>query len=327
MLRSVRWTRSVCGLNDDVMPAGAAIATAPEAIPLMITNVREVYLNGEYMPVDKACISPFDRGFIFGDGVYEVIPVYGGRMFRLPQHLKRLEQSLAAVRLTNPYDADRWETVLEQLMRRNGASPEGDQSIYLQITRGVAARDHAFPLNATPTVFAYAQPLAPPSADTLAKGVAAVTLTDIRWQRCDIKATALLANAIARSEAAAQGAVESILIRDGVLTEGAASNIFVVTNGELATPPKGPFILPGITRDLIVELAKANNIKHAERTIRENELRSANEIWMTSSTKEIVPITKLDGKTVGSGQLGPVFSQVHTLYQQYKRDFCAGKVD
>ena len=292
----------------------------------MINNVREVYLNGEFLPVDKACISPFDRGFIFGDGVYEVIPVYGGRMFRFAQHLVRLDQSLSSIRLANPYDAARWQSVLEQLMRKNDASSQGDQSIYLQITRGVAARDHAFPVNITPTIFAYAQPLTPPSGETLYKGVSAITSQDIRWQRCDIKATALLANAIARSEAASKGAVEAILIRDGNVTEGAASNVFIVSKSELVTAPKGPFILPGITRDLIVELAASNKIKHAERVFDEAELRAADEIWMTSSTKEIVPITILDGKKVGNGQAGTVFTQMNTLLQQYKRAFCAGKV-
>jgi len=292
----------------------------------MISNVREVYLNGEFMPVEKACISPFDRGFIFGDGIYEVIPVYGGRLFRLAQHLQRLGQSLAAVRLADPYDAGRWQAILEQLMTRNDASPEGDQSVYLQITRGVAARDHAFPLNITPTVFAYAQPLTPPSPEILARGVSAVTLRDLRWQRCDIKATSLLANAIARSEAAGQGAAEAILIRDGHVTEGAASNVFVVSQGTLVTPPKGPFLLPGITRDLILEIAQQHGIAHAERVVSEAEMRSAQELWMTSSTKEIVPITTLDGQAVGNGRPGAVFTQMHTLYQTYKRAFCAGEV-
>jgi len=292
----------------------------------MISNVREVYLNGELMPVEKACISPFDRGFIFGDGIYEVIPVYGGQLFRLAQHLQRLGQSLAAVRLADPYDAGRWQAILEQLMARNDASPEGDQSVYLQITRGVAARDHAFPLNITPTVFAYAQPLTPPSPEILARGVSAVTLRDLRWQRCDIKATSLLANAIARSEAAGQGAAEAILIRDGHVTEGAASNVFVVSQGTLVTPPKGPFLLPGITRDLILEIAQQHGIAHAERVVSEAEMRSAQELWMTSSTKEIVPITTLDGQAVGNGRPGAVFTQMHTLYQNYKRAFCAGEV-
>jgi len=293
----------------------------------MISNVREVYLNGEFMPADKACISPFDRGFIFGDGIYEVIPVYGGRLFRLPHHLQRLGQSLAAVRLADPYDAGRWQSVLEELMRRNAATPEGDQSVYLQITRGVAPRDHAFPLNIAPTVFAYAQPLVPPSTELLARGVSAITLADIRWQRCDIKATALLANAIARSEASTQGAAEAILVRDGVVTEGAASNIFLVVDGELVTPPKGPFLLPGITRDLILELAQTNRIACAERAISEAELRAAMEVWMTSSTREIVPVTRIDGKPVAGGKPGPMFAKMHALYQGYKRAFCAGEVN
>jgi D-alanine transaminase len=218
----------------------------------MMPTMSQVYLDGKFLPPEQARVSVFDRGFIFGDGVYEVIPVFGGRLFRLPHHLARLDASLAAIRLRNPHTTEEWKTIFTRLMAEHGTS---DQSIYLQITRGVAPRDHAFPPNPVPTVFAYAQPLKYPPAEQLSQGVTAVTTADIRWQRCDIKAIALLANALLRQQAIEQGAVEAILVRDGVVTEGAASNIFIVSGDRLVTPPKGPYILPGITRDLVVDRA------------------------------------------------------------------------
>ncbi len=287
-------------------------------------NMHMVYLNGEFIPPDQAKVSVFDRGFIFGDGVYEVIPVFGGRLFRLAHHLSRLEASLAAIRLRNPHSPEEWKSILSRLL----AGPiNGDQSIYLQITRGVAPRDHAFPTHVTPTVFAYAQPLKYPPPEQLAQGVAAVTAEDIRWQRCDIKAIALLANALLRQQAIEQQAVEAILIRDGVVTEGAASNIFVVKNGRLVTPPKGSFILPGITRDLVVEIARANGIACDELPIKTEMLQTADEVWLTSSTKEILPITRIDGKPVGRGKPGAMHARLFALYQEYKQAFIQGKAD
>lgn len=283
-----------------------------------------VYLNGEFLPSDQARVSVFDRGFIFGDGVYEVIPVFGGRLFRLPHHLARLEASLAAIRLRNPHAASEWNTIFTRLMAQNGT---GDQSIYLQVTRGVAPRDHAFPPNVTPTVFAYAQPLKYPPAEQLAQGVAAITTEDIRWRRCDIKAIALLANALLRQQAIEQGAVEAILVRDGFVTEGAASNIFIFSGNRLVTPPKGPYILPGVTRDLVVEIARAKNIPCDEQAVSIEALRSADEIWLTSSTKEILPITHLDGRPVGSGKPGPMHARMFALYKEYKQAFIQGKAD
>ena len=289
-----------------------------------MANISQVYLNGRFLPPDQATVSVFDRGFIFGDGVYEVIPVFGGRLFRLPHHLSRLDASLAAIRLRNPHTEQEWKTIFTRLLQQDG---KGDQSIYLQITRGVAPRDHAFPPHATPTVFAYAQPLKYSPPEQLAQGVAAVTTTDIRWQRCDIKAIALLANALLRQQAIDQGAVEAILIRDGVVTEGAASNIFVVKNDRLATPPKGPFILPGITRDLVVEIARAHGTTCDELPIKTDLLQSADEVWLTSSTKEILPITRIDDKPVGSGKPGPLHAKMFALYKEYKHAFIEGKVD
>jgi D-alanine transaminase len=283
-----------------------------------------VYLNGKLLPPDQAFISPFDRGFIFGDGVYEVIPVYGGRLFRLKQHLQRLQNSLDAIGLENPMRTEEWEAVFTRLIKENEG---GDLSIYLQITRGVAARDHAFPPDAIPTVFAYAQKLKYPDRSQLADGVAAVTLPDTRWMRCDIKSICLLPNAMMRQRAIERGAAEAILIRDHFITEGAASNVFIVSRGRLTTPPKGPFILPGVTRDLVLELAHANDVVCIEQPINETELFSADEIWMTSSTKEILPITRVDGKVVGGGQPGPLHARMYALYQEYKQALRAGRVE
>ena len=289
-----------------------------------MNGIRQVYLNGAFLPPAQAQVSAFDRGFVFGDGVYEVIPVFGGRLFRLPQHLARLDNSLREIRLTNPLPATEWQRVFEHLVEIQGG---GELSIYLQITRGVAPRDHAFPPNLAPTVFAYATPLKYPPTEQVERGISAITAPDIRWLRCDIKAIALLPNAMLRSQALDANAAEAILLRDGFMTEGAASNIFVVRGGRLLTPPKGPLILPGVTRDLVLELARAHNVPCAEEAVSESALRTADEIWMTSSTKEILAITRLDGKPVGNGKPGPMHARLLTLYKEYKRDFGAGRVD
>jgi D-alanine transaminase len=283
-----------------------------------------VYLNGAFLPPDQAKVSAFDRGFVFGDGVYEVIPVYGGRLFRLPQHLARLDASLDSIRLANPLAAADWQRVCARLIDAAGG---GDLSLYLQVTRGPAPRDHAFPPEVQPTVFAYAAPLKYPDAQQLAGGVDAITVPDIRWLRCDIKAIALLPNVLLRQQAIEAGAAEAILIRDGLMTEGSASNIFVVTHGVLVTPPRGRFILPGVTRDLVLELARAHGVPCEERAVNEVELRAAEELMLSSSTKELLPITRLDGQTVGSGRPGAVHARLYALYQDYKRDFRAGQVD
>lgn len=283
-----------------------------------------VYLNGNYLPPEQAQVSAFDRGFVFADGVYEVIPAYGGRPFRLPQHLTRLDNSLAAIRLTNPLSAQKWQEIFARLVEANGG---GDQSVYLQVTRGPAPRDHAFPAKTQPSVFAYAQAFKYPEPTQRSAGVAAITVPDIRWQRCDIKAIALLPNVLMRQQATEQGAAEAILIRDGFMTEGSASNIFVVIDGKLVTPPKGPFILPGVTRDLVLELAHRHKIACEERAVTEAELRNASEVMLSSSIKELLPITRLDGKLVGNGKPGTMQARLYALYQDYIRDFRAGKVE
>jgi D-alanine transaminase len=282
-----------------------------------------VYLNGEFLPAAEAKISVLDRGFIFGDGIYEVIPVYGGRPFRLHHHLERLDHSLAAIRLANPLPHERWQAILEQLVARNGG---GDLSLYLQITRGVARRDHGFPPDTQPTLFAMTTPMGAVS-EQLRQGIAAITVEDIRWRWCHIKSTALLPNILLRQQALDAGAAEAIMLRDGLVTEGAASNIFIVRDGVVTTPPKSNLLLPGITRDLVVELCRAHAIPCEERPIAAEELQDAGEIWITSSTKEVVAVVSLDDRPVGEGCPGPLWKQVIELYQHYKQAFREGEVE
>lgn len=279
-----------------------------------------IYLNGEWMPIEQAKIPVLDRGFIFGDGVYEVIPSYSGHPFRLREHLVRLQSSLDAVRIANPYSLDRWDELVREIVAKN---PGEDQGVYLQVTRGVAPRDHAFPKGVKPTVFMMSNPLVTPPQSQRDQGVAAVTVTDNRWLRCDIKSVSLLANCLLRQAAVDGGAVESVLLREGRLTEGSASNIFVVKNGVIITPPKSNFILPGITYDVVIELARANRLPLEIRQVNEAEVRDADELWLTSSTKEVLAISTLDGKPVGhgenAGKPGPVAARMYQLYQDYKR--------
>jgi D-alanine transaminase len=279
-----------------------------------------IYLNGEWMPIEQAKIPVLDRGFIFGDGVYEVIPSYSGHPFRLREHLSRLQSSLDGVRIENPYSAARWDELVREIVAKN---PWEDQGVYLQVTRGVAPRDHAFPKGVRPTVFMMSNPLITPKQELRERGVAAITVADNRWLRCDIKSVSLLANCLLRQSAVDAGAAESVLLRDGMLTEGSASNIFVVKDGVIITPPKSNFILPGITYDVVIELARANQLPLEIRQVSEAELRVADELWLTSSTKEVLPISTLDGKPVGrgphAGKPGPLAARMHQLYQDYKR--------
>jgi D-alanine transaminase len=273
------------------------------------------YLNGEFLPLSRARISPLDRGFIFGDGVYEVIPVYSWRVFRLEDHLQRLDRSLGGIRLPNPHNNSQWTQIIRELVRR---SPHEDQSLYLQITRGVAKRDHAFPKDVAPTVFLMTNALSVPAQEAVDGGVAAVTMPDNRWLRCDLKTIALLPNVLLRQRAVEAGAVEAVLLRDGFLTEGAASNIFVVDDGVLLIPPKSHLILPGITYDVILELAQKHGIRCEIRDVSEAELRLAQELWLSSSTREVLAITRLDGKAVGDGRPGPLFRRMYAAFQELK---------
>ena len=274
-----------------------------------------VYLNGEYLPIGEAHVPVLDRGFLFGDGIYEVIPVYGRKPFRLSQHLVRLQNSCDGIRLTNPLDAAGWTTLIADLISRQDFA---DQNLYLQVTRGVAKRDHAFPQTATPTVFMMANPLVTPTPAQFEAGVPAVSAHDNRWQRCDIKSIALLANVLLRQLAVDEGATETILFREGYLTEGAASNIFAVKDGRLLAPPRNHLMLPGITYDTVLELARDHGIPLEVRQISEAEVRAADELWLTSSTKEVLPITRLDGHAVGDGHAGPMARRMLALYQALK---------
>jgi D-alanine transaminase len=287
-----------------------------------------VYLNGEFMPIAEAKIPVLDRGFIFGDGAYEVIPVYSRRAFRLAEHLARLAASLAAIRIENPYSEARWSELLGKII---DANPWDDQGVYLQVTRGVAPRNHLFPKGLAPTVFIMADPLVTPARSLVESGAKAVVLQDFRWLRCDIKSVSLLGNCLLRTLADDQGAAESILVRDGFLTEASASNVFIVRNGVVLTPPKSHLMLTGITYDVVLELLRANGIAHEVRPVTERELRTADEIWCTSSSKEVLAITTLDGKPVGNamaaGRPGAVFHRIYPLYQAFKAKFMRAEVD
>lgn len=281
------------------------------------------FLNGSFVPLEEARIPVLDRGFLFGDGVYEVIPVYGRHLFRLSQHLKRLHNNLLAVSIPEPMTADEWRDMLTDLVGHNSGE---DQSVYLQVTRGAAPqRDHAFSKDLHPTVFAMSTPLETPDPAIAEQGIAAVTLGDIRWQHCHIKAITLLPNVLLRQQAIEAGASEAILIRDGFATEGAASNLFVVNRGLLLTPPTGPLLLPGITRDLLLELAVANAVPFREVDVPAEQLRTADEIWLTSSTREIMPVTTLDDEPVGTGKSGPLFHRMRDIYLAYKNRVRAGE--
>ncbi len=278
--------------------------------------MSDVYLNGKFVPLEQACVPVLDRGFIFGDGVYEVIPVYDHRPLALDRHLHRLENSLKGVRITPPLSLATWQSLVKELVERE---PSAQQSVYIQVTRGVAPRDHTFPPHATPTVFAMAKPLSAPPPEWIREGISTITHADFRWLKCDLKTTALLANVLLRQMAVDAGAVECLLIRDGYLTEGAASNVLVVLEGQLLAPPRNHLLLPGITYELVLELAAKKGIPCQERPVTEAELRRADEVMMTSSTREIVPITRIDGIPVGSGRPGSVTLRLLDWYQEYKR--------
>ena len=273
------------------------------------------HFNGQLMPLDQVRISPLDRGFVFGDGVYEVIPVYNGAMLRGREHYERLQRSMDEIGLANPHGVDDWLRLTEDLLRHH----PGNQSVYIQVTRGAPEkRDHVVPKGLTPTVFMMCYPLASPSREQVEGGVKCVTARDFRWEKCHIKSTSLLGNVLARQISADAGATETILLRDGMLTEASASNVFVVKNGVVAAPPRDNLILLGITYDLLVRLAAEGSVKLEVRPIPEAELRSADEVWLTSSTKEVLAVTMLDGKPVGSGKPGPLFKRMHALFQEHK---------
>ncbi|MEJ2114666.1 MAG: aminotransferase class IV [Gammaproteobacteria bacterium] len=267
------------------------------------------FLNGEYLPLDECRISVLDRGFIFGDGIYELITVYQNNAFYLTQHLERLLRSMAEIKIVSPYSDTEWKTLINNLIQQ---SEYDDLAIYIQVTRGIAPRDHVFPKSTQATVFAMANSLPIISNDHLEKGVELITSSDIRWQRCDIKVIGLLANILAKEEAAQASAAEAIMVRDGYALEGSASNLFVARDGIIN------LILPGITRDFILELLDELSVECKQQRIPKDWLYSADELWITSSTKEVLAATKIDGKRVADGKPGKIWRKTYDLYQQRK---------
>lgn len=281
------------------------------------------YLDGHYGPLNEAKVSVLDRGFIFGDGVYEVVPVYGRRLFRFAEHMARLERGLGKLRIHNPHTREEWmercRRLVADLADRQGVD---DQLVYLQVTRGVAMRDHVMPKDIVPTVFMMVNRMLPPTAEQRQRGVACVTARDFRWERGDIKSTSLLGNVLARQISADHGAVETIMFRDGHLTEAAACNVWIVHEGALLGPPKSEHVLEGIRYELIRELCEEEGIAFNLRPIAEGEVMAADEILLSSATKEVLPVTMLDGEAVGHGALrgkpGPVYARLHEAYVRAK---------
>jgi D-alanine transaminase len=281
----------------------------------MIDSDQAVYLNGSFVPLRDAKISVLDRGFIYGDGAYEVVPVYARKPFRMRQHLARLQRTLDGIRLPNPHSEAEWEKLIADLVERQ---PFSAQSVYLQVTRGVAKRDHAFPKDAVPTVFMMSNPLVLPSRDQVERGVAVVTAEDNRWQRCDLKTTSLLGNVLMRQLAADAGAVETVMFRNGFLTEASSSNVLVVRDGQIVAPPTDNRILPGITYDAAVEFSRDAGLPLDIRPVTREEALAADEMWLSSSTKEVLAVTTVDGRAFAGGVPGPVFRRVYELFQARK---------
>ncbi len=279
-----------------------------------MTNVC-AFLNGKYLALEDCKISPLDRGFIFGDGIYELLPVYENKTFYLQQHLNRLERSIREIRIQNPYSMSEWQSIVEELIQQ---SSQDNLAIYIQVTRGVAPRDHVFPESSEPTVFAMANPLPVTPTHVFEQGIALTTAEDLRWQRCDIKVISLLANILAKQDALQALAAEAIMVRDGFALEGAASNLFVVKEGVVYTHPKDNLILPGITRDFVLELLEDLRIQYVEQSIPKDWLYTADEIWITSSIKEVLAATKIDNQVVGNGAPGELWKKTYALYQERK---------
>lgn len=275
------------------------------------------HLNGTYLPLAEARISPLDRGFLFADGVYEVVPVHRRRPFRLREHLRRLDDSLAAIRLANPHTDAEWAAIVQRLVDEAGAS---ELLVYVQVTRGAeSGRNHLFPKDPRPTVFAFASPYPAPGGEVLARGLSAVTLQDIRWDRCDIKSVALLANVLLRDEARRLGADEALLVRDGLLLEGSSSTLFLCVGGTLITPPNSHLILPGTSRDAVLELA-GDWLPSQESEIESRDIASAEELWIASAGRGVLPVTRVDGKPVGDGIPGPLWQEMYARLQQHLDD-------
>lgn len=277
-----------------------------------VPGESQVYLNGEFLRVDEAKVSVLDRGFIFGDGIYEVVPVYQGNAFRMAEHLDRLDRSLAALRIAQPFDRSGWIDLIRQLLDRTKLDT---CIVYLQVTRGVAKRDHAFPSPAVaPTVFGMVSAWTPPAAAARVQGVSAISIPDERWLHCEIKSVSLLGNVLARQQAVDAHVDEVLQFRDGFLTEGSSTNIWVVAGGKLLAPPKNNLILEGIRYGLMGELAAEAGIPFEARRLSQDEVIHADELMLSSATKEVLPIVSLDGRPVGSGKPGPVYEQLRAGY-------------
>ena len=281
------------------------------------------YLNGEYQPLNEAKVSVLDRGFIFGDGIYEVVPVYGKKLFRFDEHLARLSRSLAKLRIANPHSRDQWlercRKLIEAFAERGGAT---EQLVYIQVTRGVALRDHVMPAGLEPTVFMMANAMKPASGEQRHQGVKCISARDFRWERGDIKSTSLLGNVLARQMSADHDAIETIMFRNGYLTEASASNVWVVHEGALLGAPKSEHVLEGIRYELIRELCEECGIAYNLKPLVEADVNGADELLLSSATKEVLPVTMLDGEGVGHGALrgkpGPVYARLYEAYQRAK---------
>ncbi len=290
--------------------------------PVEIMSDKIVYLNGEFLPHDQAYVSVLDRGFLFGDAVYEVIPVFGGKLLRLDEHLQRLQNSLNKVSLANPMTVHQWTDTLNTILDKN---PGEDRSVYLQVTRGAApVRDLSVDESVKPTVFIMVNELPVVDVDKQKQGVEAITVNDFRWDACDIKSVSLIANVMLRLQATAANVVDAIMVRGEFVTEGTASNLFIVIDDVIVTPPKSNHVLPGITRDLVIELAIENGLTVEEREIKKDELEQADEIWLTSSTREIAPVVKLNQNVIGDGQAGAMWHRMIDIYQRYKQELRNG---
>jgi D-alanine transaminase len=286
-----------------------------------MTNLPDTpcLLNGQLQPLNEAKISVLDRGFIFGDGVYEVIPVYGRRLFRFDEHMARLARSLDKLRIPNPHQREEWLQQVRLLVSKVAAE---DQLVYLQVTRGVALRDHVMPEGVTPTVFVMSNPMKPPAPEQRHHGVACITARDFRWERGDIKSVSLLGNVLARQMSADHGAAETIMFRNGWLTEGSGSNVWVVHEGAVLGAPRSEHVLEGIRYELLRELCEEEGIAYNLRPIAEDDVRTADELMISSASKEILPVTRLDNQPVGHGALrgkpGPVYARLYEAYQRAK---------
>jgi D-alanine transaminase len=279
------------------------------------TPLPVAYLDGRFLPLAEARISPLDRGFLFADAVYEVLPAYAGRPFRFAEHCARLDRSCREIRMVPPHTWPEWAALLTELVARNGG---GDMYLYVHVSRGAEFdRNHAIPTGLRPTVFLMAMPLPPPPADLHAKGVAAITTEDLRWRRCDIKSTSLLGNVLAKSLAADAGATEAILLADGWLREGSSTSVIVVRGGRLYAPPEGPEILPGTTRALAFELAARAGVPVEVAPVPEAALRTGDEVLIAFSTRGVLPVTSIDGRPVGTGRPGPVWTRLHDAFGAY----------